>query len=141
MMIAPAKLLYCNSTSRQSGFTLLEVLVSFVVMSAVLIVIIQGFAGGLRNLKTTDNYGMAALIAESRLNEIGLIYPIEEGEIEGDIENTGFSWHILFEPWEDTVMLGEESLQGLLLLTITVTWFESGKDKSFSLYSLKFNNN
>lgn len=126
-----------QSRGKQVGFTLLEVLVAFVVMSAVLVVIMQGFAGGLRNLGSADNYGLAALIAESRFNEVGLIHPVEEGEIEGVEEGTDFSWIIRFEPWDDTAMLAGESLQGLLLVTVEVAWPEFGKDKTFRLYSLR----
>lgn len=121
---------------KQMGFTLLEVLVAFVVMASVLAVIMQGFAGGLRNLGSSDKYGMAVLVAESKLNEVGPIYPVEEGAVEGE-EDTGFSWRILFEPWEDAALLAGEPLGDLLLVTVEVSWLEAGKNKRFILSSLR----
>ena len=49
---------------RQTGFTLLEVLVAFVLAAIGIVALIQAFAGGLRNLRKMDEYVVAAMVAD-----------------------------------------------------------------------------
>lgn len=57
--------------SGQRGFSLLEVLVAFAILSLSLGVLLQVFATGLRNAGVTDDYTRATLYAESILTAIG----------------------------------------------------------------------
>jgi type II secretion system protein I len=56
--------------SRQDGFTLIEVLVAFAILSATVIVAVQGFAGGLRLLKLSGDHQRAILIADQKAREV-----------------------------------------------------------------------
>ena len=56
--------------SRQDGFTLLEVLVAFAILSITVVVAIQGFAQGLRLLKLSGDHQSAILIADQRAREV-----------------------------------------------------------------------
>jgi general secretion pathway protein I len=73
--------------SRQDGFTLIEVLVAFAVLSLTVIVAVQGFAQGLRLLKLSGDHQRAILIADQKAREI--VSPTE-GRDEG-VEGS-FSW-------------------------------------------------
>jgi general secretion pathway protein I len=66
--------------SRQGGFTLVEVLVAFAVLSLTVIVAVQGFAQGLRLLKLSGDHQRAILIADQKAREV--IVP-REGREEG----------------------------------------------------------
>jgi type II secretion system protein I len=57
-------------TTRESGFTLLEVLVALAVLSFAVVVSIQAFAGGLRLLKLSGEHQDAMLIADQKAREI-----------------------------------------------------------------------
>lgn len=59
-----------TATQRQSGFTLLEVLVALAVLSFAVVVSIQAFAGGLRLLKLSGEHQDAMLIADQKAREI-----------------------------------------------------------------------
>ena len=76
---------------RQSGFSLLEVLVAFALLSISLGVLLQVFATGLRNAGLADDYTRATLYAESILAAIGREVPLTEGERSGPV-NDQFSW-------------------------------------------------
>ena len=52
---------------RQSGYTLIEVLVAFMILALALTVLMRIFSGGLRNVSVSSDYAVATLIAESRL--------------------------------------------------------------------------
>jgi type II secretion system protein I len=58
------------AAERESGFTLLEVLVALAVPSLAVVVSIQAFAGGLRLLKLSGEHQEAMLIADQKAREI-----------------------------------------------------------------------
>ncbi len=132
----------------QSGFTLLEVLVAFVLMAVAVVVISQSFAGGLRNLARTDGYTTAALVADSQMVQVGIVYPVAEGEIDDtEVEsepesqlNEKYRWSISMSPYE--IEMSDDQLdapgeQQLFLVTVAVGWTEGGDERSFQLMSLK----
>jgi len=65
---------------RQGGFTLVEVLVAFAVLSITVVVAVQGFAQGLRLLKLSGDHQRAILIADQKTREV--VVP-KEGRDEG----------------------------------------------------------
>ena len=79
--------------SRQDGFTLIEVLVAFAILSATVIVAVQGFAGGLRLLKLSGDHQRAILIADQKAREV--VVP-KEGREDGT--EGGFAWERVIKP-------------------------------------------
>jgi len=128
-----------RSSRRQSGFTLLEVLVAFVLAAIGIVALIQAFAGGLRNLGKMDEYVMAAMVAESRLAEVGILYPVAEGEMEGMEEGDKYRWHVLVSPYEDPdgLVVATEQSPGLFLVEVEVNWAGARRPGVFRLQSLR----
>ena len=60
---------------RSAGFTLLEVLVAFAILSVAVVAVIQGFAQGLRLLKAAGDHQRAVLLADQKAREV--INPVE----------------------------------------------------------------
>jgi len=60
---------------REAGFTLLEVLVAFAILSLAVVAVIQGFAQGLRLLKLAGDHQQAVLLADQKAREV--VVPIE----------------------------------------------------------------
>jgi len=56
--------------AREAGFTLLEVLVAFAILSLTIVVAVQGFAQGLRLLKLSGDHQQAALLADQKAREV-----------------------------------------------------------------------
>jgi general secretion pathway protein I len=73
--------------SRQDGFTLLEVLVAFAILSITIVVAVQGFAQGLRLLKLSGDHQSAILIADQKAREV--VNP-KEGHENGT--EGGYTW-------------------------------------------------
>lgn len=60
----------------ESGFTLLEVVVALAILSIAVVASIQGFAQGLRLLKTAGDHQQAMLLADQKIREV--LVPAEE---------------------------------------------------------------
>ena len=60
---------------RSAGFTLLEVLVAFAILSVAVVTVIQGFAQGLRLLKVAGDHQRAVLLADQKAREV--VNPVE----------------------------------------------------------------
>ena len=58
-----------------AGFTLLEVLVAFAILSVAVVAVIQGFAQGLRLLKMAGDHQRAVLLADQKTREV--VSPVE----------------------------------------------------------------
>ena len=69
------------------GFTLLESLVSPTIISSLLLLLLQSLNISIFQLKKTDTTVLAASLSRSLLSEIGVIHPLQRGEISGRIGN------------------------------------------------------
>lgn len=69
------------------GFSLLEVLVAFVVLSLALSVIMRIFSQGMSSVSESEHHARAVMLAESKLALLGADIPLEEGETSGDSED------------------------------------------------------
>jgi len=70
------------------GFTLLESLVSLTIISSLLLLLLQSLNISIFQLKKTDTTVLAASLSRSLLNEIGVVHPLQPGEISGRIGNS-----------------------------------------------------
>ena len=61
-----------RSERRSGGYTLIEVLVAFMIMAMALTVLLRIFSGGVRNIDVSSDYARAVLIAESQLAATGI---------------------------------------------------------------------
>jgi general secretion pathway protein I len=80
------------------GFTLIEVLVAFVVVAVVLSLVLGVFSGGLSVSRRADDRAMAALYASSVLAATGREQPLTPGYAEGRFDD-GFAWQRWIEPY------------------------------------------
>ena len=87
------------NTRQQGGFTLLELLVAFVVFALVFATTLQIISGSLRNVKRSAEYTQAALWAQSRLDAVGIEPPLESGQYQGAFDDD-YSWELEIIPYE-----------------------------------------
>lgn len=121
---------------RQEGFSLLEVLVAFVILSISLGVLLQVFATGLRNAGTADDYTQATLYAESILAAIGKETPLSEGQHSGPI-NDRFSWRSTVAPYTDDMPDPEKTHVRAYRVEVEVFWDGLAQTRSVMLETLR----
>ena len=77
---------------RDRGFSLLEVLVAFVILSLVATALFRLFSGALVNASAADDYTHAVLVAESVLAEAAAAVPLIESTNSGTADEGRVSW-------------------------------------------------
>ena len=82
-----------------AGFSLIEVLAAFVVLSLVATALFELFGGALRNVAAADDWSRAVLVAESRLAEAASTRPLREATDGGEVDGR-FQWQSRVTPWD-----------------------------------------
>jgi general secretion pathway protein I len=92
-----------QTSRRQRGFSLLEVLVAFTILALSLGVLMQIFSGALRNSDTTADQAQATLLAQSLLAGVGIEERLVPGETAGTIGDK-FRWMLRVAPFEEATL-------------------------------------
>ncbi|UTW12181.1 type IV pilus modification PilV family protein [Marinobacterium rhizophilum] len=107
---------------RQHGFTLLEVLVAFVILALSLGVILQIFSLTMRTTDSASARQQALLLAESRLAELSALNELRPGPDGGRIDER-FDWTSRIERFEFPDQdLALDTLQVPYKIDVTVHW-------------------
>ncbi len=90
----PLKLRSLSRPPRTSGgFTLLEVMLAFVVFALSFATVLEIMAGSMRSVRRASDDTEVALIAQSVIDQVGTEIPLEEGEFSG-IALERYQWQL-----------------------------------------------
>jgi general secretion pathway protein I len=120
----------------QAGFSLLEVLVAFAILSISLGVLMQIFSQASRTTLVSSQYSRAASLAEAKLNAVGSAIPLEEGTVSGDPED-GIAWEINILPVELGEEFGAEPPATPYRVNATALWQDGGQVRSLTFSTLR----
>jgi general secretion pathway protein I len=120
---------------RQSGFSLLEVLVAFAILALTLGVLMQIFAGGSRNALTGSSYSRAVELAESVLALAGTEYPLQPGLQQGD--EAGMQWELEIVDWPITDFMLPPRQIPTYQVSARVAWSDGIRERKLSLDTLR----
>jgi len=118
-----------------NGFTLLEVLLAFVVFALSFTAVLEILSGSMRNTVRAREYTEAALIAQSVMDQLGLELTVEQGANYSG-ESGDYQWELnigLYEEVEEntqSVVLGELTGIELLQIDLVISWGEPPRDNS-----------
>jgi general secretion pathway protein I len=76
---------------REGGFTLLEILLAFVVFALSFAVVLEIIAGSVRSTIRARDYSEVALHAQSLMELVGTEFPLEPGAWQGEADG-GYRW-------------------------------------------------
>ena len=85
----------------ESGFTLLEVVIAFVVLALVLSTVFQIFSTGLARAGDMEEQGLALSIAQSALAAAGVENGVAEGETQGESGDRRYRWVVKIARYEE----------------------------------------
>lgn len=138
MVVSP-----CNKPQsrlkQQTGFSLIELLIAFVVMALVIGGILQLFGTSLRSVAVAEEYSYAVQLAESQLMLVGNEYPIEESSHSGTAEDSKYTWTINISAAELPL---PEGIPALPLypyqVVVTISWANGLRQRQYHLSSLRY---
>jgi general secretion pathway protein I len=91
-----------RSAKREGGFTLIEVVCAFVILSLVLATSYQIFSAGLQRAGDLEDYSRALVIAQSQLEQASFGETFEDSQNGGESEDRRFRWTVSVSRYEDT---------------------------------------
>ena len=123
--------------ARDGGFSLIEVLVAFAILSLSLPVILGVFSNGLRASARAAQYELATQLADSKLTELSAAPSLELADMAGTYAQR-------YE-WQATVRQPEWWLPDPTItqaftpneITVRVSWSELGRERSVALTTLR----
>lgn len=83
--------------NKHKGFSLLEILVAFSILTVSLGIILKIFSTGITTAQVTGDYTTAVQIAKNLLDKTGNESPLKAGEITGS-ENKFYHWRVTVTP-------------------------------------------
>jgi general secretion pathway protein I len=118
-----------NPRRRDRGFTLLEVLVAFIIAALALGVLFQGLLTGLHGARAAGRHAEALSHARSHLAALGHGTTLVPGETEGD-DGGGFRFRRSIVPVARAMPVGAVTLYAV---RITISWSEGGTTRRVDL--------
>jgi general secretion pathway protein I len=127
-----------------SGFSLLEVLVAFVILALVGTALFGLFGGALRTVSTSEEWSRAMLVAQSRLALAASATPLREGTDTGTDEDGRIAWQTAVSPYTvpdpnpDLERVSETMPTRLYRVSVDVRYAGGdGHERTLSLATLK----
>jgi general secretion pathway protein I len=130
------------SGKSQKGFTLLELLLAFVVFALSFAVVLEILSGSMRNTVRARHYSEAAMTAQSIMDRVGLEIPLEEGISEAG-EAGSYRWELDITAYEmasdalSSVQVVDVAGMQLLEVYLAVSWGEPPRDQSHEFSTIK----
>ena len=80
------------------GFTLIEILVSLIILTIAMVTIMQLFSGGLKTSKIAGDYTKAIFLAREKMNQLLIEEDTVAKSIEEDLDNE-YKWRAEIKPF------------------------------------------
>jgi len=126
-----------RSPSCCAGYTLVEVLVAFVILALALTVLLRIFSGGLRSVALSSQYAHAILVAEAQLAAADTPTALKPGTTTGR-DGESFEWTRRISDYRPSPAseAGSRPVPAYLI-DVDVEWQQAGKTRSVSLTGLR----
>jgi general secretion pathway protein I len=127
---------------RNGGFTLLELLLAFMVFALSFATVLEILSGSMRNTVRARHFTEAALTAQSVMDQVGVQFPLEAGFSSAG-ESGDYRWNLAIYEYAgadgqtDFTELAEATQIGLLQVDLIVNWGEPPRDRSRRFSTVK----
>ena len=120
---------------RGRGFTLLELLLAFVVFALSFSTVLEILSGSMRNTVRARHNSEAALTAQSLMDQVGLEMPLQNGYAANG-ESGGYTWELEIFDYADTgenshsIELAELTSIELLQVDLVISWGKPPREQT-----------
>ena len=124
------------------GFTLLELLLAFMVFALSFATVLEILSGSMRNTVRARHFTEAALTAQSIMDQVGVVIPLETGQQMGG-DAGEYHWNLQiyeYQPGEsegNSVELAELTGIALLQVDLFVSWGEGRGEQTRRFSTVK----
>ncbi len=120
----------CNNTK---GFTLIEVLVAFSILSLTLAAIFSLLSSSSRSTRVADEYSRAVVWAESKLAQLGVSEPLRLGTARGSFDED-YRWELQVVKRPSREAMHSIMYEWALLdVSLRVSWESMGQERDLIL--------
>lgn len=131
-------------TRQARGFSLIEVLVAFVILALVATALFNLFSASLNNVTAAAEWSRALTVAESRLEAAAAAQPLKEGSERGSSQDGRVQWQTTVAPYvppeadPDLERASEALAMRLLRISVEVTYTGGdGKPRKLALSTVR----
>jgi general secretion pathway protein I len=124
-----------NRPNRESGFTLIEVIVALAILAVALGVLFHVISDALDRARENRNEMAATSLAQSLLARTGSEWPLQEGEHSGSYSN-GFRWRLQVTHYGSAPDRDAWGAQGFAVKA-TIQWRDGNETRSRTLSTLR----
>lgn len=118
------------------GFTLIEVLVAFVILALALGAMLPALSGSLRGTRTSSETLVATAFAQSLLAGVGVDGGVAEGIFTTTLERPGFTSVLTVRPWTGGAGTGDGPR--LYEVIARIDWRAGGRQRTVSLATTRY---
>lgn len=119
----------------EGGFTLIETLIAFVVLSLAMVALFRAVTDGYGAVRRAEQQALAVELARSLLDSAGRELPLDPGTTSG-ASTAGYRWEVTVAPFAGRSGVQQSPLAAHWV-TVTVRWPGTISGQSVSLAALK----
>jgi general secretion pathway protein I len=120
---------------RQRGFSLLEVIAAIMLLAIAFGALMKVVGSSFNLTAHASRRGEAALLARSKLETLGRMDPLQEGQSDGRFDDT-YRWQVVVTRWGASQPDDDPSLR-LYKLDLDVSWTENAKTSTAHFTTLR----
>ncbi len=129
-----------KTPKNNQGFTLIEVIASFTILAMTFMVVLEILSNSSTNTIKSSERTQISLLAQSKMDEVGLLIPVEEGSQSGSFDDD-ISWDLYIQPYEvpyeGNVEMDFAPVE-LFKVVLTLTWQDGhNQQRSVDFVTLK----
>jgi len=131
---------------RSGGFTLLEVMLAFVIFALSFATVLEIMAGSMRSVSRASDDTEVALLAQTLMDQVGVEIPVEEGAFSGTSMDR-YNWNMditLYDSSKEpertgmtTTELAELSGVELYRVDLDIDWAAGSRDRSMHFMTIQ----
>ena len=125
-----------RQTDDNRGFTLIETLVAFMILSISLVVVLELFSGSLKSIRISNDYEHGVFHAKKKMEEILVFERLDPVSDQGELAD-GYKWYVEVVPERNIPEDRPDATLALFKIKVKIEWRKFGRVKDIVLTTQK----